>query len=63
MSRQVATTSGFRRPGIIPDFTVDKKTLRSIKEKSPLHYAVACACIRDGRWHFVDAPAEAAVHG
>jgi hypothetical protein len=63
MRSSSSPTTTFRRPGVIPDFTVDKKTLRSIKEKSPLHYAVACACIRDGRWHLVDSPAEAVVHG
>jgi len=36
---------------IIPNFTIDRETLEHLKQTSPLHYLVAVACLKDGRWH------------
>lgn len=50
------------RPRIIPNFTIDRETLDHLKATSPLHYLVAIACLKDGRWRLVE-DFEGACHG
>ncbi len=38
----------------IPGFTIDRETLEHLKVTSPLHYLVAVACLKDGRWRLVE---------
>ena len=50
MSSLSASTSTFPQPRPIPGFTIDRETLEHLKQTSPLHYLVAVACLKDGRW-------------
>ncbi|MDD4136951.1 MAG: hypothetical protein PHT99_03535 [Methanoregula sp.] len=54
MSSLSASTSTFPQPRIIPGFTIDRETLEHLKQTSPLHYLVAVACLKDGRWRLVE---------
>jgi hypothetical protein len=49
-----STTSTLPQPRIIPNYEIDRETLEYLKTTSPLHYLVAIACLKDGRWHLVD---------
>jgi len=46
--------SGFPQPRPIPGFTIDRETLEHLKKTSPLHYLVAVACLKDGRWRLAE---------
>lgn len=56
MSSLSASTSTFAqpRPRPIPGFTIDRETLEHLKNTSPLHYLVAVACLKDGRWRLIE---------
>jgi hypothetical protein len=54
MSSLCSGTSTLSQRRIIPNFAIDRETLEHLKKTSPLHYLVALACIRDGRWRLVD---------
>jgi hypothetical protein len=47
-------TSTLPQPRIIPSFTIDGETLEHLKKTSPLHYLVAVACLKDGRWRLIN---------
>jgi hypothetical protein len=50
----LSSSSMFPQPRIIRDFTLDRETLEYLKATSPLHYLVAVACLKDGRWRLVE---------
>lgn len=56
MSSLSASSSTFAppRPRPIPGFPIDRETLDHLKQTSPLHYLVAVACLKDGRWRLVE---------
>jgi hypothetical protein len=48
------STSTLPQSRKIPNYTIDQETLEHLKQTSPLHYFVAIACLKDGRWHLKD---------
>ena len=54
MSSLCSGTSTLPQPLPIPGFTIDQETLEHLKATSPLHYLVAVACLKDGRWRLID---------
>ena len=54
MSSLCSGTSTLPQPRIIPNFTIDRETLEHLKKASPLHYLIAVACLKDGRWRLID---------
>jgi hypothetical protein len=47
-------TSTLPKPRIIPNFKIDQETLDHLKTTSPIHYLVAIACLKDGRWRLTE---------
>jgi hypothetical protein len=54
MSSLSANTSTLPQPRPITGFTIDRETLEHLKQTSPLHYLVAVACLKDGRWRLIE---------
>jgi hypothetical protein len=47
-------TSTLPKPRIIQNFKIDQETLDHLKATSPMHYLVAVACLKDGRWRLAE---------
>jgi len=54
MSSLCSGTSTLPQPRIIQNFALDRETLEHLKATSPLHYLVAVACLKDGRWRLIE---------
>ena len=49
-----SSSSMFPQPRVIPNYTINRETLNHLKATSLLHYLVAVACIKDGRWRLTE---------
>ena len=47
-------TSTLPKPRIIQNFKIDQETLDHLKATGPMHYLVAVACLKDGRWRLAE---------